>query len=198
MPFCRKCGFEVDAGMSFCPKCGAAQAPSTVQSRGYGYRVAAFLVPQALLWVLLVVLWMLRFSFYGDVSWYSQLILLAFGLAAGVAIAGWVTRRQLSTLNEKGEMRILGLHSVAHGGRCSRFWSVASGCYVCFSKFFTGNLCSSYGLYLGAGISLVVGRAFFLVRWARVHKMDLYQKWWSNKIYAIPKPDSPCRQYFNR
>jgi hypothetical protein len=190
MPFCRKCGFEVSAWMSFCPSCGASLALSTTKPRGYGYRVTSFLVPNTLLWVLLVFLWMVRFNAYGDVTWYSQFMWMAFGMAAGLLVGVAVTRKQLNTLTEKGEL----------GTSLSTLLFILGGVLV-FGALFLAAMLASPSLssvihvavidaILGAGISIIVARSFLLVAWERNHKMRLYQKWWSPRIYAVPKTDS--------
>jgi len=180
--------------MSFCPKCGAPLAPSITQPRRYGYRFTSFYVPNAMLWVLLVVLWMLRFNAYGDVTWYSQFMWLAFGMAAGLVIGVMAIRKQLNTLTEKGEM----------GMSVSYLLFIVGGVLV-FGGLFLAAMFASPSLtrviyvagmdfILGAGISIIAARAFLLVNWERNHKMRLYQKGWSTKIYAVPTPDSRNRQ----
>jgi hypothetical protein len=90
--------------MSFCPKCGVSLAQSTKQPRGYGYRFTSFYVPNTLLWILLVFLWMIQFNAYVYVTWYTQFMWMAFGMATGLVIGVMAIRKQLNTLTEKGEM----------------------------------------------------------------------------------------------
>jgi hypothetical protein len=150
-----------------------------------------------LLWFLLALLWMLRFNLYGDVTWYSQFMLMAFGIAAGLVVGVAVTRKQLNTLTEKGEIGIsLSTLLLIVGGVLvfGALFLAAMFAYPSLSSVIHVAVMDSI---LGAGISLVVVRAFLLVEWKRNHKMRLYQKGWSTRIYAVPKPDSRNHQYSN-
>jgi hypothetical protein len=194
MRFCRKCGFEVGTWMSFCPKCGAVLAQVTTQPRRYGYRVTSFLVPNALLWFLLGFLWVIRFNAYGDLTWYSQFMLLAFGTVAGLVVGVALTQKQLSTLTKKGEL----------GSSLSSLLFMMGGVLI-FGAFFLAAMLASPSLagvihavvidsILGAGIGIIAARVFLLINWERNHKMRLYQKGWITKIYAVPTSDSRSGQ----
>ena len=194
MPFCRKCGFEVSAWMSFCPKCGASLAPSTTQPRWHGYRFTSFYVPNGLLWGLLAFLWIIRFNAYGYVTWYTQFMWLAFGMVAGLVVGLAVTRKVLHTLTEKGEV-----------GTSPSILLLMVGVALVFGALFTIAMLASPSSWqvtqvavldsiLGAGISIILAQAFLVVRWERSHKMRLYHKGWPLKIYAVPTPDSRNHQ----
>jgi hypothetical protein len=186
MPYCHKCGFEVGAWMSYCPRCGTLLRPTALQSRRYGYRVTAFLVPQALLWFLLASLWILRFNLYDSVPWYSQFLYVAFGLAAGVAISAGVTRKQLNDLTEKSEISTSPYTLMMLVGGALVFTALFLAAMLAFPSLI--QLISSVTMDFLAGtvVSLAVGRTYLMLRWERTHKMHLYQKWWSLKVYAVP------------
>jgi hypothetical protein len=183
----------VSAWMSFCPKCGASLAPLTTQPRRYGYRFTSFLAPNALLWVLLVFLWMIQFNAQGYVTWYTQLMWLAIGMAAGLVIGVAVMRRQLNTLTGKGEM-----------GMSLSYMLFLVGGFLVFAGLFLAAMFAFPTLWityvtaldsvLGAGITIHLTQAFLVVRWERKHQMRIYHKGWPLKIYAVPTPDSRSRQ----
>jgi hypothetical protein len=163
---------------------------SQTQPPPYGYRVTAYLFPQTLVWILLILLWVLRLSSYDEVSLYSQLMLIAFGLAAGVTISAGVTRKQLSKLTDKGEMSMsLSTLMILIGGVLV-FVALLLAAMFAFPSLSQLIYVVAMDFMVGAGISLAVGRAYFMVDWERTHKMHLYQKGWSLKMYAVPKPDS--------
>jgi hypothetical protein len=195
MPFCRKCGFEVGTWMSFCPKCGASLAPLTTQPRWYGYRLTSFYVPNALLWGLLVILWMLQFNAYGDVTWYSQFMWLAFGMAAGLVIGVTAIRKQLNTLTEEGEMGMSPSYLLFMVGGVLVFVGLLVAAMFAFPSLSRIVYVTMMDSIMGANISIILSQAFFVVRWERSHKMRLYHKgMWSLKVYAVPTPDSRNRQ----
>jgi hypothetical protein len=194
MPFCRKCGSEISTWMSFCPGCGASLTQSTTQPYRFGYRFISLYVPNALLWVFLVFLWMLQFNAYGYVTWYTQFTWLTFGLVAGLVIGIATIRRQLNSLTEKGEM-----------GLSISYLLFIAGCLLVFAGIFLVAMFVFPGLseiiyvtvldtIMGAGISILFTQALLVVKWERNHKMRLYHKWWSFKIYAVPTPDTRDRQ----
>jgi hypothetical protein len=194
MPFCRKCGFEVSSWMSFCPKCGASLTPLPAQPRWHGYRFTSFYVPNALLWVLLVFLWMLRFNAYGDVTWYIQFMLLAIGAAAGSVIGVATIRRQLKTLTEKGEMGMSISYLLFIVGGLLVLAGLSLAAIFAFPSLWEIMLVTVADSVLGAGITILLTQAFFVVRWERNHKMRLYHKGWPLKIYAVSTPDSRSHQ----
>ena len=197
MPFCRKCGFEVSTWMSFCPRCGVSLAPSSTKPRWYGYRVTSFLVPNTLLWVLLSFLWMLSLNAQSHVSFYSQFMWIAFGIAAGLVVGVALTRKQLNTLTEKGEISNSLSTLLFILGGVLVFGALFLAAIFAFPSLLSVIQVAVMDALLGAGISMLVVRAFLLVAWERNHRMRLYQKGWSTRIYAVPNPDSRNHQYSN-
>jgi hypothetical protein len=190
MPFCRKCGFEVSSRMSFCPKCGASLAPLTMQPRRYGYRFTSSYVPNALFWFLFVFLWMLQFNAYGDVTWYSQFLLLAIGMAAGSVIGVATMRRQLKTLTKKGEMGASISYLLFIVGGLLVFAGLSLAAMFAFPSLWKIIFVTVADPILGAGITILLTQAFLVFRWERNHKMHIYHKGlWSLKIYTVPTPD---------
>jgi len=170
--------------------CGVSLAPSTTQPRWYGSRFTSFYVPNALLWGLLVFLWMVQFNAYGYVAWYSQFMWLAFGMAAGLVIGVAVTQKQLNTLTEKGEMGMSLSYLLFMVGGVLVFGALFLAAMLAFPSLLTVIYATVMDSILGAGISLILTQAFLVVRWERNHKMRLYHKGWPLKIYAVPTPDS--------
>jgi hypothetical protein len=187
MPFCRKCGFEVSSWMSFCPKCGASLAPLTTQPRWYGYRFTSFHVLNAFFWIFLAFLWIIRFNAYGDVTWYTQFMWLAFGVAAGLVIGVAVTRRQLNTLTEKGEMGMSISHLLLIVGGILVLGGLFLAAGFVFPSLLQVMQVALFDSVLAAGISVLLTQTFLVVTWERNHKMRIYHKGlWSLKIYAVP------------
>jgi hypothetical protein len=184
--YCHKCGFEVGAWMFFCPRCGAPLRMAAMQSRRYGYRVTAFLVPQALLWFLLAFLWILQLNLYNSVPWYSQFLYVAFGLAAGMAISAGVTRKQLNELTAKGEISMSVYTLMMLMGGVLVFGALFFAAMLAFPSLSQLTYVVAIDFMVGTVVSLAVGRAYLMLRWERTHKMHLYQKWWSLKVYAVP------------
>jgi hypothetical protein len=194
MPFCRKCGFEVSSWMSFCPSCGASLAPLTTQPRRHGYRFTSFYVPNALLWVLLIFLWMIQFNAQRYMTWYTQFMLLAIGMAAGSVIGVAAIRKQLNTLTEKGEMGMSISYLLLIVGGLLVFAGLFLAEMFAFPSLLQITQVTVIDSVLGAGITIILTQAFFVVRWERNHKMRIYHKGWPLKIYAVPTPDSRSRQ----
>ncbi len=189
MPYCYKCGFEVGAWMSFCPRCGVSLAPSASQPPRIGYRVTFLSIPLTLLWVLLAILWMQTLSFTSHVSLDSQVIGVISGIAVGFFVGSVATLKQLNSLTQKGETRVT----------LSTFLFITGGVIVLLALFFIATMILSlplaaqvgwFDFAYSAGSAILIVRAFLLVEWERNHRMHLYQAMWSNKIYAVPKPDS--------
>ncbi len=197
MPFCPKCGFQVSEQMQFCPRCGASLISSTVQRRGYGYRVTPSLIPQSLLLALFATLAMLSMNASNHVSLSSQILWIASGIVAGLVFGATVTQRQLNSLG-KGETgkTIPAIPTLLF---------ILGGCSVLLALFLitlppTGSLTAThvgvFNFVFCAGIFFIPVRTFLLVEWERNHKMRLYQK--GSRFYAVPKSDSRNHQYSNR
>jgi len=172
--------------MPYCPKCGALLRPAAMQSRRYGYRVTAFLVPQTLLWFLLAFLWILQLNLYDSVPWYSQFLYVAFGLAAGVAFSLGVMRKQMNSLTEKGEISMSPYTLMMLVGGAFVFVALFLVAMLAFPSLIQLIYEVTIDFLAGTVVSLAVGRTYLMLRWERTHKMHLYQKWWSLKVYAVP------------
>jgi uncharacterized membrane protein YedE/YeeE len=119
---------------------------------------------------------------------------LAFGMALGLVVGVAVTRRQLNTLTEKGEMGMSLSYLLLIVGGVLVFGAVFLAAMFAFPSLWRIIYVTVLDSVLGAGISIILTQAFFVIRWERSHKMRLYHKGWPLKIYAVPTPDSHNRQ----
>lgn len=194
MPFCHKCGFKVSTWMFFCPRCGTSLTPSTVLPRRYGYRFTSHIVPYTLVWVFLTFWQMLFMNWVSHVALYSQILWIVSGMIAGLIVGVAFTLKQLKSLVEKGKtftsistlLFIIGIFFIFTGF----FFSVIPA-----TGFLTTTQVGMVNFVFCAGIVLFIARLFLLFEWERNHKMRIYAKEWSTRLYVVPKPDYPDNQY---
>jgi len=113
---------------------------------------------------------------------------MVFGMATGLVIGVMAIRKQLNTLTEKGEMGMSLSYLLFIVGGVLVFGALFLAAMFAFPSLLQVMQVAVFDSILGAGISIILAQSFLVVRWERNHKMRLYHKGWSLKIYAVPTP----------